>query len=1255
MRLRIQIPFAESPSWKSALLIPQLVLAVLAMMPTTASAVLIAEDLFLTDDTPTGAEYALGNLSGQNRSNLGFSGAWSFSTGTTASVIATSLNYPNTTEVGGSIQSPPSNSRVHRDLAAATNPFDFSDTGTVYLAFLLQTGSNSGYRAFEMHNDGTADTANRKFQIGYSTFGDFPSTSQYGFRVNDNPSLDFALGPVDDKVHLFLAKFELTTANNGDVITVWNNPDITGDLSSDPTGGVSATGFNFVADRLGVGHFSGSAYGFDELRIGTTLEDVLDVFLYCDFNDNGTCNSTDFQTLSDHMFLPGTFVDGDIDDSGIVDFADYRLFKDHPARVIGFDEEGAGAGASAIVPEPASLLLSGIAVLCICSLFLKRAKRLGPWVTAIVLVGTILCSSQVAEAAEQDLLNDTITFSGSNLKLQPYVTLPGGFSNIIGMTWRPGDTRMYVTTEQGTIFAINDDGNGNTTPVTWFNASSALQTGTGRSMNFGGGQQGLQSVAFHPDFDNESSPGYGKLYTTMLENRPANPNSPAHFYLGNSTYGGPFGPIGNPINADGVLAEWTYNFNTQQVDANSYREVFRTNMPNYDHPIKQARFNPYAEPEDEDYGLLYLTHGDSNNQDSLNDDPQDRGDVLGKMLRINPLESGGDRYTVPSSNPFYSGSSPTESGILGEVYAYGYRNPHTFSFNQDDEGNVHILVGDIGRSNMEEINTAVPGGNYGWTKREGTFVHEQTSINVDEQDKDDPPPNADAGYILGVADLPANEATVGVGPDGNRYIYPVAQYDHNGPDVYIGEDYTATSVASGYVIRNGSDPNLDDQFIFHNFAFNHGDVYHTDFDEMRNAVTQLDPGDEDRDEPGELAPAELRRLHLELDHDNNPNTAPVTGDNLNSVLGTFRNDGRYGEGLQGEMYISTKSNDIYLVANTLPALRVVVDRSTGEMTLLNVTRGDIEIDSIAIESPSGSLVPGQFQMLDGSWTLSPGNDPNDLSQDTAGSLLLTNVTTGDLGNAYDAKLYAFGVPAGEDLEVEYTLEGGGTVKGYVQYFGESAVPNTVVLTVDIASGKAAMLNQTPFAQEVEGYTIVSDGDQLNAAGWESLDSQGIDGGDWQASPPEGSHRLTELTENGTTTFDDSASFGLGQIFQTGQEGDLEFAFLLDGEDDARVGLVQYILAGDYNNDGKVSAADYTVWRDHLGSTEGLPNDLTPEVVDMDDYEMLLTNFGMVLPEFGSGSGSGSSLGSIPEPASLGLIGIACLALVAAHIRRFRCG
>jgi len=70
-------------------------------------------------------------------------------------------------------------------------------------------------------------------------------------------------------------------------------------------------------------------------------------------------------------------------------------------------------------------------------------------------------------------------------------------------------------------------------------------------------------------------------------------------------------------------------------------------------------------------------------------------------------------------------------------------------------------------------------------------------------------------------------------------------------------------------------------------------------------------------------------------------------------------------------------------------------------------------------------------------------------------------------------------------------------------------------------------------------------------------------------------------------------------------------------------LTSVQLLGDYNNDGSVDAADYVVWRNHLGSDSMLPNDATPGVT-IDDYEVWKTNFGR------TADGAGSSIG-VPEP------------------------
>ena len=99
------------------------------------------------------------------------------------------------------------------------------------------------------------------------------------------------------------------------------------------------------------------------------------------------------------------------------------------------------------------------------------------------------------------------------------------------MDTRRGDAGTYVTTEQGRIYTINSEANGNTTAVPWFE-DAAAEKALGHSINYLTSQTGLQSVAFHPDFDHVGTAGYGKFYTTMLEHPPG--SAAGHFYLGDS-------------------------------------------------------------------------------------------------------------------------------------------------------------------------------------------------------------------------------------------------------------------------------------------------------------------------------------------------------------------------------------------------------------------------------------------------------------------------------------------------------------------------------------------------------------------------------------------------------------------------------------------------------------------------------------------------------------------------------------------------
>ncbi len=85
------------------------------------------------------------------------------------------------------------------------------------------------------------------------------------------------------------------------------------------------------------------------------------------------------------------------------------------------------------------------------------------------------------------------------------------------------------------------------------------------------------------------------------------------------------------------------------------------------------------------------------------------------------------------------------------------------------------------------------------------------------------------------------------------------------------------------------------------------------------------------------------------------------------------------------------------------------------------------------------------------------------------------------------------------------------------------------------------------------------------------------------------------------------------------------------------------VVGDYNENGVVDAADYTVWKDNWATGFALPNEdptASSGSVTNEDYDIWKANFGNT-----AATGSSSGSGAVPEPGSLTLLFLAVIGTV----------
>ncbi|MBL8659453.1 MAG: PQQ-dependent sugar dehydrogenase [Rhodospirillales bacterium] len=342
-----------------------------------------------------------------------------------------------------------------------------------------------------------------------------------------------------------------------------------------------------------------------------------------------------------------------------------------------------------------------------------------------------------------------------------------------------GSGRLFVADSRGPIWLI--DG-GEVDPQPFLDVSAAR----GAAFELGG-QKGVRSFAFHPDFENPGTAGYHKFYTINTETIAA---------------GEPVLSKGIPSSAvkfHDVLAEWEVSAtDPTRIDVSSRREVLRLAEWKDDHNADTLMFNPNAKPGSADYGKMYITAGDGGNWPSFTDlynQAQDPGAPLGKILRIDPLEqANGDPYGIPSDNPFVG-----HAGALPEVWALGLRHPQTLSF--DTGGTGKMLIADMGQAQIEEVNIGSAGANYGWPVREGTFE----TVRTDDSK---------------LYELPADDATFG-------FTYPVAQYDHDDPSFFNG----ANAIVGGFVYRGDNIPALKGQYLFGDLV--NGTIYHVPVGDLK--------------------------------------------------------------------------------------------------------------------------------------------------------------------------------------------------------------------------------------------------------------------------------------------------------------------------------------------------------------------------------------------------------------------------------------
>ena len=240
----------------------------------------------------------------------------------------------------------------------------------------------------------------------------------------------------------------------------------------------------------------------------------------------------------------------------------------------------------------------------------------------------------------------------------------GRFRNPVYLASPPGDSRLFIVEQAGRIRIVK---NGQALSEPFLDIADRVRSG---------GEQGLLSVAFHPDY-----------------------RTNGYFYVNFTDRSG-----------DTRVERFKVSANPDVADPASSKLVIGIDQPYANHNGGLVMFGPD--------GMLYVGMGDGGSGGDPHGNGQNRNALLGKILR---LDVSSEPYGIPVGNP--------RTGGRAEIWAIGMRNPWRFAF---DRQTGLLYVADFGQNEIEEIDVesaTEPGLNYGWNIMEGDHCYRSSSCD----------------------------------------------------------------------------------------------------------------------------------------------------------------------------------------------------------------------------------------------------------------------------------------------------------------------------------------------------------------------------------------------------------------------------------------------------------------------------------------------------------------------------------------------